>query len=212
MRRRIACLLTMAVLIVSVFSVVAVPVSAQERTLKDSIDRNAAVVIRQDLIGQMATTTTRRQPTVELPTIPTTPPAIVYETITAVDASEYYGRQVLASRENPDLVRAYDYFAQQVSELAQVVKFDEFRVTKDEIATIFYYYRNDHPEAFWLPSGFELYSFGYSVITGMPSVSLVYYYTVPKEDIPSLQAQLQAKVAQLLKNITPSMSLEERDY
>ncbi len=203
--RLTAVCVTVACLVLTMF-----PVSAQASASELSLEDNR--VLRQELIPQMGSVRTgQRIPPVELPPIPRDTFRPVGKIISAIDKDAYYGRQLLAASENPDLVKAYDFFDQKVSALEQVVHFEAFRVTLQDVIKIYNYYRNDHPEAFWLPSGFQYFTFGYSFITGMPSITLLYEYTVPKEQIVPLQQQLKARLAEFLDGITGEMSQEQRE-
>jgi len=210
--RRFFSLLTAVCVLAVCFVSAMLPVSAQAATLYQPIDTDRA--LRQDLILQMDTnpidvpTSRWRDLPIELPPIPR--PEIVCK-LMPIDPENYYGRQILAASDNPDLVKAYDHFGREIKAFKQAVNFKEFRVTAQEAATIYYYYRNDHPEVFWLPTKCEWFSFGYSTTTGLPNIVLTYEFAVPKEEIPALQQQLEARTEEFLDGITGNMTEEKRE-
>ncbi|MBR5135193.1 MAG: transglutaminase domain-containing protein [Clostridia bacterium] len=203
-RRYLAALTTLALITVSLVSVV-VPVSAQAVTLT-----NANQTARLGLIERMGSPTfVPRTPPVTLPR-PSLGGSVVCQ-IAEINPLDYYGRQVLASSDNADLVKAYDALAEAVAAYEQAFNFSDYRVTVTEAARVYYYFKNDHPEAFWLTNELTYYSFGYSVVTGMPSITLVFTFNTPKEEIPALQQQLEARTEELMDGITGDMPLLERE-
>ena len=123
---------------------------------------------------------------------------VVTVTLTPLDESQYYGRQLLVA-EGGDLAKAYDLLVAGVRNLDTKVYFTGCSLTSNEVVKILRYMIDDHPEMFWLPNSFS-YSSRY--------INLEYALTAAEVD--DLLAQLEEASQFYLEGLSDESSVDER--
>lgn len=127
----------------------------------------------------------------------------------AIDPDEYYGRQLLIAEEDAVFVEVYDLLDEQMAALTPTIDLWEYELTVPEFERIHRYYFDDHPEAYWIRSGYE-YSY-YTLNEVMFVYALSPTYTVTADEKAAYDVQLETATAELLEGINGSMSEEERE-
>ncbi len=122
--------------------------SSTEKETSGQPTKSSAVKTKKTTTTTTAATTTAATAT-ETTKVPTTTAPTTY-TLTPVDASQYYGLSLLKKMEHSDaLVSAYQKFVAAAEAGTEIIPMDG-TLTGAEIAKVFFYYRADHPQHFWV--------------------------------------------------------------
>ena len=163
--------------------------------------------VRKTTTTACTTTTTRRA---DAPTLITTTPAVIGQ-FKKLDPSQYYGRQLLAKSDNPDLLVAYERMvAKMDNPFSRMVTFTDLKLTFDETVQVVRYFKDDYPQAFWLPMSFEVRNLaGVGLHFGGSGTG--YYitydlYTTDAETYKRDKMSLDVAVQAFLQEFSPLMS------
>ncbi len=155
----------------------------------------------QPSIPTTAPTTQPTQPSTTAPTQPVTPPAI----------SEKYQAQgllYLQSKANGEsLAAAYEKLAAGVEQGEATISLEDsdFPLAIGDLELVFYCYRNDYPQHFWLDNGYR-YSYGADYVV---SISPNYLFT--GEALTAARAAFESRVQTFLKLLKPGMDDYEKE-
>lgn len=121
---------------------------------------------------------------------------------------KYYGRTALSGLSNSTaLLYAYDKIVEGVIGSAQQISVYNGKdsLTSDEFATVFDAYLRDHPEHFWVNNAYSISSNTDTVVSMTP------YYTMSGDKLTAAKEAFKNAAAELLHDITTSMSEYERE-
>ena len=116
------------------------------------------------------------------------------------DESTPYGRAWIQTQPNAALLlQAYDALEQGTREFRATITFPK-PIPVSQLKTLWYCYYDDHPEHFWVDTGFS-YSY-----RGSDALSVSPTYTMSPEEKATAEAKLNRAVSDLLEGLSGSMT------
>lgn len=85
----------------------------------------------------------------------------------------------------------------------------QYQLTPQQFQRVLYYYRNDHPEVYWLNSGFEYMEATVEGTTYIYSMQQSYLFS--RSEIALYNSRLEERVNELLEGITDHMPMAQRE-
>lgn len=129
--------------------------------------------------------------------------------------NQLYGyKQLAAMPRATALLKAYKAITDGVVNMEESISLESAGITTDEITTVFNYYRNDHPEHFWLGTAYSYSYSGNTVLSFKPMASKetgAPAYLLRKSEKAQAQAKWDAAVESYLSLINKSMSEYDRE-
>ena len=124
------------------------------------------------------------------------------------DDDRYYARTYLKTDANGDnLVFAYDKLKDGIEEMQTTIQLSDSQhiISTEDIQRVYLSYIYDHTETFWAP---KTISVSGNESTGL---SAILEYPFSKEERNTKRSELNEKIAEYLKDITPQMEEFERE-
>lgn len=129
-------------------------------------------------------------------------------TLTSLDPSVYYGRQLLAA-ESEVMVEVYDFLDEQIKVLNDDITLMSYKLPLAQFERVLRYYYDDHPEVFWMSKG---YDYTYYTLAGVKYIyAMQQPYAFTAEEVAAYQTQLEAATATFVEGITDAMPYAERE-
>ncbi len=147
------------------------------------------------------TTAPTTQPPTTAPTEPVTPPA-------ASEKHQAQGLLYLQSKANGEnLAAAYEKLAAGVEQGEATISLEDadLPLAIGDLELVFYCYRNDHPQHFWLDNGYR-YSYGADYV-----VSISPNYLFSGEALTAARAAFESRVQTFLELLKPGMDDYEKE-
>lgn len=125
----------------------------------------------------------------------------------AVPYREYAGYKYLTKQKQSDaLLRAYNLIAEGVQTLKKsIVLYNvNFPLTEEELKEVFFCYKLDYPQSFWIDNGYDFVLYKDFVYSIFP------WYTFSAEELPDAKAMFREKAKEILTKVK-DLSLEEKE-
>lgn len=134
---------------------------------------------------------------------------------TPLAENQLYGyKQLAAMPRATALLKAYKAITDGVANMEESISLNSAGITTDEISLVFNYYRNDHPEHFWLGTAYSYSYSGNTVLSLKPMTSKqegAPAYLLSKSEKAQAQTKWDAAVEKYLSLINKSMSEYDRE-
>ncbi|MBQ3093612.1 MAG: hypothetical protein IJC52_00420 [Clostridia bacterium] len=131
-------------------------------------------------------------------------PVVAADVIKPIAHTSRYGRKKLVAAGQLDMVDAYDYLHQQVNAHKETIDLYSYGLTIPQAQRVIRYYRDDHPEVFWLTLA---YSYRYS---GSTFYDVTFDYAFTSSQVASYKKQLASVTEQMLSGITAQTDPADR--